>query len=262
VSGRAAKYFAFARIAMAQARRERGELYGRVVFFFVILGVFTALWRAIAEAGLPVSGQPADLVWYLASTEWILLSAPLVHVEIQETIRRGDVIYELGRPISYVAAAVAQGLGILLVRAPVLAAAAGIGAFLFTGSFPPGHALLSVCLFGLVAAALLTSLHVGIGLLAFWLNDVSAVYWVWQKLLFILGGLILPLEIYPGPMQAAASFTPFPVILAGPASFVLVGTDASPVTLAQWLLFWSAMTAAGITWIFRRATAGVTIHGG
>jgi ABC-2 type transport system permease protein len=261
VSARLAKYPAFARIAMAQARRERGELYGRVVFFFVILGVFTALWRAIAEAGLPVSGRPADLVWYLASTEWILLSAPLVHVEIQETIRRGDVIYELGRPVSYVAAAVAQGLGILLVRAPVLAAAACIGAFMFTGTFPPGYSLLSVCVFGLVAAALLTSLHVGIGLLAFWLNDVSAVYWVWQKLLFILGGLILPLEIYPGPMQTAASFTPFPIILAGPASFVL-GTGASPLRLAQWLVFWSAASAAVITWIFRRATAGVTIHGG
>jgi hypothetical protein len=31
-----AKYLAFARIGATQARRDRGELYGRVVFFAVI----------------------------------------------------------------------------------------------------------------------------------------------------------------------------------------------------------------------------------
>jgi hypothetical protein len=30
-------------------------------------------------------------MWYLAMTEWILLSAPAIHVDIQEAVRRGDV---------------------------------------------------------------------------------------------------------------------------------------------------------------------------
>jgi len=37
-----ATYAAFSRIAVAHARRERGELYGRVAFFAVILGVFSS----------------------------------------------------------------------------------------------------------------------------------------------------------------------------------------------------------------------------
>src|SRR5438105_11372321 len=96
------KYGAFARIAAAHERRARGELIGRVLFFVVVLGVFSSLWRAAAEAGMSVAGDPKALVWYLAMTEWILLSTPVVHVEIQEAVRRGDVICQLGRPVSYV----------------------------------------------------------------------------------------------------------------------------------------------------------------
>ena len=70
------KYAAFVRVAAAHARRSRGELYGRAAFFAVILGVFSSLWRAVAEAGMPVAADPKALVWYLAATEWIVLSAP------------------------------------------------------------------------------------------------------------------------------------------------------------------------------------------
>src|SRR5262249_48673099 len=86
-----ARYAAFSRIAVAQARRERGEIYGRVVFFAVILGVFSSLWRAIGEAGMPLGADRRALVWYLAMTEWILLSAPPIHPEVPEAILRGDV---------------------------------------------------------------------------------------------------------------------------------------------------------------------------
>ena len=90
-----AKYAAFSRISASEARRERNELYGRMMFFAVILGVFSSLWRAVAEAGMPITADPKSLVWYLAATEWILLSAPPIHLEIQEAIRRGDVVYRL-----------------------------------------------------------------------------------------------------------------------------------------------------------------------
>jgi hypothetical protein len=98
------KYAAFTRIAMSQARRERGELYGRVAFFAIVLGVFSSLWRAVAEGGMPIAVSPKALVWYLAATEWILLSAPPIHLDIQDALRRGDVVYLLGRPVSYVGA--------------------------------------------------------------------------------------------------------------------------------------------------------------
>lgn len=257
-----AKYAAFSRIAAAQARQDRGELYGRVAFFAVILGVFSSLWRAVAEAGMPVAADPKALVWYLAATEWILLSAPPIHIEIQEAIRRGDVVYQLGRPVSYAIAEFAAGLGLLAVRAPLLGLTAFLCAFAFTGWTPPLGALLMVVPFGLVASALITALHLLIGLLAFWIQDVSPVYWVWQKLMFVLGGLMLPLELYPNVIQRVAAATPFPALLAGPASFVMRTGTVTPGELARNLVIWCCATAFAVSWIFRRAARGLAINGG
>ncbi|HKE84015.1 MAG TPA: hypothetical protein VKB50_09680 [Vicinamibacterales bacterium] len=257
-----AKYVAFARISATQARRERSELYGRMVFFAVILGVFSSLWRAVAEAGMPVAADSRSLVWYLAATEWILLSAPPIHIDIQEAIRRGDVVYRLGHPASFVVAEFATGLGVLAVRTPFLGLTACLCAFAFTGWMPPLTALLIVVPFGFVASALIMALCLGTGLLAFWLQDVAPVYWVWQKLMFVLGGLMLPLALYPAFIQQAAVFTPFPSLLAAPASFVLGTNLVTPGALLRSLVLWSGVTAVAVAWIFRRAISRVTINGG
>jgi ABC-2 type transport system permease protein len=262
IAARIARYSAFSRISATQARRERNELYGRMAFFVVILGVFSSLWRVVAEAGMPLAADPKSLVWYLAATEWILLSAPPIHIEIQEAVRRGDVVYRLGHPVSYVAAEYASGLGLLAVRAPFLGLTAFVCAFAFTRWTPPLSALLVVVPFGLAASALITALYLGIGLLAFWLQDVAPVYWVWQKLMFVLGGLMLPLEIYPAFIRRAALFTPFPSMLAGPASFVLGAHLVTAGALAGRLAGWSVVTALGVVWIFRRAVSRLTLNGG
>ena len=257
-----AKYAAFSRAASARACREPGDLYGRVVFFAVILGVFSSLWKAAAEAGLATATEPRALVWYLAVTEWIVLSTPQIHLDIQEAIRAGDVAYRLGRPVSYVVAELATTVGVLAVRLPLLGLTAFLCAFAFTGWIPPARAFAIAVPFGLAGAVLLAALHVWIGLLAFWLHDVSPVYWVCQKLMFILGGLMLPLEVYPGVIQRIAALTPFPALLAGPASFMLPNGGPTPAALARDLAIWCGVTAAGLGWTFRRAAADMTINGG
>ena len=258
----AAKYLAFVRLAMIQAGHQRAELYGRIGFFAIVLGVFTSLWRAVEDAGMPIAAVPGGLVWYLAATEWIVLSVPLVHLHVQESIRRGDVVCQLGRPISFVGAALAEGLGALALRLMVLAGPAFALAWWFTGVMPPLHAFVAVIPFGLAAAILLTALHLGIGLLAFWLQDVAPIYWVFQKLMFVLGGLMLPIQLYPEVVQRIASWTPFPSILAGPASFVLSEPAIDARSLAIRLFAWTTVVALGLCGLSRRAVAALTINGG
>ena len=257
-----AKYGAFARLAAAQTRRDAGDLYGRVIFFAVILGVFSSLWRAIAEAGMPIAADPKLLVWYLATTEWILLSVPTMHVDLQESIRRGDVVCRLGRPVSYLGSVFAEALGLLVVRAPLLAVTAWVCAFAFTGWIPPLAPLAWTVPFGLAGAALLSGIYVSIGVLAFWLEDVSPIFWVVQKLLFVLGGLMLPIDLYPHAIRVAAAWTPFAAILAGPASFVLRGSSAGWPALAATQSAWGVATVLAVCWPFRRASASLTVNGG
>src|SRR3954454_16639807 len=95
------KYWAFARVGLVRGCSERGELLGRMLFVPLILGVFNALWNVVGETGMPTSSAPPDLAWYLAATEWIVLSPPLIYVEVQDDVRRGDIVYALPRPVSY-----------------------------------------------------------------------------------------------------------------------------------------------------------------
>jgi ABC-2 type transport system permease protein len=247
---------------MARAARERGDLCARVSFFAVILGVFSSLWRAVAEAGMPLAADPRSLVWYLAATEWVLLSAPPIFIELEESIRRGDVVYHTGRPVSYLLAEFAQGIGLVATRAPVLGLTAFCCAFGFTGWMPPARALAMVVPFGLAAMMLLTALYLCLGLLAFWLQDVSPVFWVWQKLMFVLGGLMLPLSLYPDFVQRLAMLTPFPTMLGGPASFVLGAQAIDPGVLGTQLVLWLSVAALTARAIFRRALKELTVNGG
>jgi ABC-2 type transport system permease protein len=256
------KYGAFVRIAAARGRRERGELFGRAAFFAVILGVFSSLWRVVGESGMPLAADPDALVWYLAVTEWILLSAPPLHLQIEASIRRGDVACQLGRPVSFPLTAFAEGVGLLATRAPLLGVTAVVCAFVFTGSVPSLTRLALAVPFAMAAAALITAMYVAIGILAFWIDEVSPVFWVWQKLLFILGGLMLPLDLYPRPVQQVAHLTPFPALLAGPASFMLHAGRIEPGRLACTLLVWSAAIGFGVRWLFHRATLRLTVNAG
>ena len=256
------KYWAFAKISAQEAASERGDLYGRSRFFIVILGVFSALWRAVAESGMPLAATPSQLVWYLAASEWILLSAPARHLEVQEDVRRGDIAYQLPRPVAYPRATLAQCVGTLAVRAPVLGVVALGCAFAFTDTRPPLAALLWLAPFGLFASLALAELYLALGLLSFWLTDATPLYWVASKLLLVLGGLMLPLELYPHWLQLLARCTPFPALLAGPAGFVLRSPEATALPLALTLLFWAAILFGVVELLFWRASRSLQLSGG
>jgi ABC-2 type transport system permease protein len=256
-----AKYGAFARVGLAGARAEPGKTYAGVVFLFVILGVFSALWRAVGAGGSG-SGNRETMVWYLAMTEWVLFSAPLLHFDVEADVRRGDVAYQITRPVSYLGAQLARGVGALVVRAPVLLAGACAAGLLFGGR--PAHpaAIVRVVVIGAAAAVVMTAWYVSIGLLAFWLGDIAPVYWIWQKLTFVLGGLLLPLSFYPDLVIRIATFTPFPALLTGPASFVLAHPMFGTIELLGLLALWFTVASALAVLLFRRATRTLQLNGG
>jgi len=257
------KYVAFARVGFARSRAEPAELYARVAFFFLILGVFSALWRAVGLGRTSVGGDPHTLVWYIAMTEWILLSAPQAQFQIEDEIRRGDVAYQIARPVSYLGAHFAQCAGALVARFPVLLAAAFVAGWVFGGGAPSEpSAIVHTIAFGIGGSIVLTGYNVLLGLVAFWLGDIAPVYWIWQKLTFVLGGLLLPLPLYPELVVRIARFTPFPALLTGPASFMLDHPFFSAGNLAAALIVWAAVATAVAATLFRRAARGLQLDGG
>jgi ABC-type uncharacterized transport system permease subunit len=130
---RVRKYVAVARIAVRQGLAERAALIGRLAFYGTILLVFSKLWRVVAERGAVAGATPRELLWYLAITEWVMLSVPLIHLQIETDVQRGDIAALLPRPISYLGSRLAESAGDFLLRASTLAVAGVTFASLMTG---------------------------------------------------------------------------------------------------------------------------------
>jgi ABC-2 type transport system permease protein len=256
-----AKYAAFARLGAREARAERGELLGRVMLFAMILGVFSAVWRAVAESS-PGTRDPHEMLWYIAMTEWVVMSAPMIQLQMAEDIRRGDVAYQIARPASWLGARFAHGIGTMAVRAPVMLIVACVSAWLLVGVPSRPLGLLIAVGFGLLGTAVMTIFHVAIGVTAFWLGDIMPAYWIWQKLVFVIGGMLLPLQFYPDLFVRLAMFTPFPMLLAGPASFMTGAPLISSIRLAGALAVWALIGCLVARAAFGRAVRTLQLNGG
>jgi ABC-2 type transport system permease protein len=52
---------------------------------------------------------------------------------------------------------------------------------------------------------------------AFWVRDARSAWFLYQKLVFILGGMLLPLEVLPDGLEAIAKALPFMAMAYAPA---------------------------------------------
>lgn len=258
-----AAYRAYAATGLRQELASRSVILARGGFLAIILLVFSRVWSVVLESGAIEGRTRADLIWYLMVTELVALSFPYLHLEVESDLKSGNLVARLPEPISYLGARVAEAGGRLAGRLAFMAPMGIVLALVFGGGFPqhPAGALLALPL--LVIAAffgVVCSAAIGVG--ALWLHDASPLFWIWQKLVFLLGGLLLPLEIYPGWLRSFAEWTPFAAMLYRPASMVF-GFDAPAAALAVTLLLaWLAVTALGLTWLWGRALHALQQQGG
>ena len=256
-------YLAYAALGARREFAGKATLAARMLFVAVILLVFSRVWAAVLERGLLAGRTRADLVWYIVITELVMLSFPYLHLEVEADLRSGDLVARLPQPVPYAAARLAESAGGMAVRLALLTPMALTCGAVFGAGVPGdlrGVVVALVLVFPAACLAVLSS--AAIGLSAIWLHDASPVYWIWQKLAFALGGLLLPLEVYPHWLAAAARWTPFAAMLNGPGRMVfgLDGGDAARV--AGQLLFWNLAGAVFVAWLWGRALRAIETSGG
>jgi ABC-2 type transport system permease protein len=157
----------------------------------------------------------------------------------------------------------AENAGDFLLRAGTLAVAGYDFATVLAGGLPddPRGLLLAVPL-GLAAGLVAIGFQAAIGLTSVWITDSSPVYWIWQKCAFVLGGLMLPLEIYPDWLRRIAVLTPFAALLNGPARMAFGWEPAAAFAIALQIVFWSLVASALMVWLDRRARRALEVSGG
>jgi ABC-2 type transport system permease protein len=217
---------------------DRAALVSMTIFYLLVSSVLAALWQAAAGPRGTVAGFSGNaLTWYVFTSEAAIcaISQRLIE-EIGEDIAAGALTVELLRPLPVVLVRLAIQTGRSLAQLAVLAGAGAIAAWLLAGP-PPGAAgaLLALPALVLAVAANLALQHAVAGV-AFWLRDAKVGWFLYQKLVFILGGMLLPLEVLPAALQAVAFALPFMTMAYVPAT--LAAGHVQPLLLlaqAAWL---------------------------
>lgn len=235
------------------------EIIVRSLFYMVILYIFSNLWQLTQFA------NPADkqlMVWYMAVTEMIILSVPLVQVDIENDIRSGDVVYQLLKPVNYILLKLSDSLGALIFRFLVLSLITiPLSAYL-SGMMPPLFELGLTLAAAFLASCVFVLYHIMIGLTAFKLQDSSPIFWIWHRSGFLFGGLLLPLEYYPLILQKISPFLPFAALMYKPAHLIMHFSFYEYATVLAGLLFWGAAGMVCMNALYQCMLKSLRVNGG
>lgn len=239
--------------------KNRKEILVRSSFFLVILYIFSKLWQATQFSD---AASHQSMIWYLSVTELIVLSVPLIQVDIENDIRSGDVVYQLLKPIHYLWLKISDSIGAFLFRFTVLMLIAIPFCAYLSGFIPPFHILLSAYLTAGIAGFVFILFHTTIGLLSFKLQDSTPIFWIWQRCSFLFGGLVIPIDFYPSYLKTVSYFLPFASLLYSPARLIIDFNVENFLIALGGLLFWGivALFLAGRLYI--RMLKSLKVNGG
>jgi ABC-2 type transport system permease protein len=115
---------------------------------------------------------------------------------------------------------------------------------------------------GLLSLLLDAGISVLIGLCAFALEEVSPVDWIYQKLVFTIGGMFIPLDIFPDWLRAIADWLPFKYLVYAPArTFVRFDAGFFSESLAGVSLY-ILLVFALLTLLYARGARRLAVNGG
>jgi ABC-2 type transport system permease protein len=202
----------------------------RVIFMTTVLYVFMRLWSVVYEgAGVERLGGLTEkqMLWYLVATESIIMSMPRLWYEVEQDVRTGALAVHLIRPLSYTAAQFGRSTGERLVRFVMNLAMGSIVATLLAG--PIAFSAMGLGMFALVLPMAFIIDFFGamlVGLCAFWLESTQGIALIYSRLMMLLGGLMVPLEVYPDSVQPILRALPFAAILNAPGRMLVAPSFA------------------------------------
>jgi ABC-2 type transport system permease protein len=217
------------------------ELIGRSLIILPFMWIFFQLWKVTfnSAAATTINGLTFhDTMWYLMLTETIELSRPRIANTISEAVREGSIVYFLNKPYDFLLYHFSTSMGEIVFRASVNILLGGSLVWLLVGPPPSAWGWPMVVIIFLGAAIINFSISAMIGLTSFVVEDVTAFQWIYQKLAFILGGLLIPIDFYPQWLQVICKALPFSSMTYAPARlFIAPSTLLFINTLAGYLSF-------------------------
>ena len=215
--------------------------------------VMLALWAAVARSG-PVAGYTARgfTAYYLTTLLVRLLTGCWVVWELTFEIRQGTLGMRLLRPIHPLLAYSAENLAAMPLR--LLISLPIVGVLFFTARAELTSDWLSwlLVLPSLLGAFLIVFfVQALVGTLALYVESAGSLFSVWLSFSSVLSGYLIPLDLFPPGVRAAALALPFRFTLSYTVELVLGRLDhqaALGLFAVQWTYVAGFALAVRLVW--------------
>ncbi len=258
------KYFHFARMAFQDYANHHVRLATRFCVYTLLAWVMISLWKVIYASGHGPSGITLhDMGWYNGIVQMMFFLSPRLFIIIDEDVRSGNIGYFLNRPMPYLWMRLSEGLGSLCVHLILFFTLGLVFLYFYLGSWP-SHGVESVvmALALLVGGSILHLLfQVCCGLSTFWTNDAVFVYNTYMKIILLLGGIYLPIHLYPSFMPVGLiELLPFSSMVGAPASLLIGVGNFWEILALQ--IFWIIAIFIFLNYLYAVCLKKVEVHGG
>lgn len=260
------KYGAITLINLQNQLAYLWDALNRSLFIVFIMFIFVQLWTAAyqVQGSTEIAGLTlGNTIWYLLIAEVMQLGQLRPDLKISQEVKDGSIAYTMSKPYNYLGYHFFYGLGESAVKMGVVLLLGAPIAWYYAGT--PALSWLHLPFFLLIfALAMLIDFCMlsCIGLLAFVTEDTGSFRLIYQKITFIFGGLLIPLDFLPASLQQIARLLPFQLTTYAPAklfvAFSWVQFSQLLVSALVWLLI-----LGGLLWgQYRWAARQLAVNGG
>jgi ABC-2 type transport system permease protein len=237
----------------------------RSLFLLLILYIFLQLWQTTfhGEGAAKIAGYSfKQIMWYLVVTEAMTLACPSLCSRIEEEVKSGDVGFKLVRPVSFIVFHYVEYMSEAAVRFGVNGVLGGALGLLVLG--PPDSAIgflwLPVAAFG--GFTVNFTLNMALALSAFWVEETRGLEFVYNKFLFTIGGMLMPLELFPEALQRIGHWLPLQAIVYIPAKTAVAFDAAKLPGILAIQAVWIAVIGIVVTLVYRKGVKKLHVNGG
>lgn len=235
--------------------------------YFMHIFIFMNLWKYIySDPSELINGYSMnEMIWYVIITEilWSTVGGRKLCRKISNDVKNGNIAYNINKPYNYIGYALSSHLGEITIKLFIyIILGIGVG-FIFLGTFPNLNiiSILTVLLTAILAIIIDSLFVIFIGLFSFIIEDSGPFYWVYSKLILILG-TIFPIELFPRALQPILTYSPIFAISYGPAKlFVNFKLDTFiSIIISQIIYLIIAYALCSLT--YKKGVKSLNVNGG
>jgi ABC-2 type transport system permease protein len=181
---------------------------------------------------------------------------------VEEEVKSGDVAYKLTRPVSYIGFHYMGFMSEVAVRFLINLAVGTILGVLVLGLPDFGYGWLAFFLVAAFGFTINFLMNMMLALCAFWVEETKGLEFVYHKLLFTIGGMLMPLEIFPSAMQQICRLLPFQTVLYFPAKTAVRFEGSKLLAMLGVQCFWIVILGLIVFYIYSRGVKKLNVNGG